>query len=224
VKILLVEDDPGNAYYMFHGLTAEGHDVSVDTDGLDAFEKCVSQHWDLVILDRLLPRLDGLSMMRRMRTAGINIPVLFVTGLSDTDDIVEALYAGGDDYLVKPFKLSELSARVAALGRRSQWAKPGTTLSVADLELDLVDRTVRRAGRLIDLQTREFQILEYLMRHAGEVVTRKMLLENVWGLGFEPGTNIIESTISRLRTKIGGDGTSELIQTIRGAGYRLEIS
>jgi two-component system OmpR family response regulator len=223
VKILVVEDDPHNAYFMFHGLVAEGHDVHVEIDGLCGYNKCVDQYWDLIILDRLLPRLDGLSIMRRLRTDRINTPVLFVTGLSDLDDLAEALYSGGDDYLVKPFKLRELTARVAALGRRGQWTKPGTTLSVADLEMDLVERIVRRAGHNIDLQTREFQTLEYLMRNAGEIVTRKMLLENVWGLGFEPGTNIIESTISRLRTKIASYGTSDVIQTIRGVGYRLDL-
>jgi two-component system OmpR family response regulator len=174
-----------------------------------------------MIVDRRLPGVDGLSLVRAVRAAGVKTPVLFLTTMTGIDDRVAGLEGGGDDYLVKPFAFSELIARVNALGRRPPLAERETLLMVADLQLDLVKRSVSRAGRRIDLQPREFRLLEYLMRHAGQIVTRTMLLENVWEFHFDPQTNIVETHISRLRAKIDRGFANELIHTTRGAGYCL---
>lgn len=221
LRILLIEDDAETAAYVQTGLREAGHDVVVSRDGRDGLFEASGHEWDLLLVDRMLPGLDGLALVRTLRAAAIETPVLFLTTLGGIDDRVGGLNAGGDDYLVKPFAFSELAARVAALGRRPRRTAVETVLRVADLEIDLLARTVRRAGCGIDLQPREFRLLEFLMRHAGQVVTRTMLLERVWDLHFDPRTNVVESHVSRLRAKIDKGHAVALIHTLRGAGYCL---
>ena len=218
MKLLLIEDDHETADYVRQGLVDEGHDLHVAVDGRSGLFRAVGEDWDLLIVDRMLPGLDGLTLVQTLRTGSVRTPVLFLTTMGGIDDRVTGLNAGGDDYLVKPFAFAELAARINALGRRPQHLPAATVLRVADLEVDLLARLVHRGGERIDLQPREFQLLEYLMRHSGEVVTRTMLLENVWEFHFDPHTNIVDSHISRLRTKLDRGGV-ELIHTIRGAGY-----
>lgn len=215
MRILLVEDEPDTAAYVVAGLQQTGHEVVVEGDGRAGLLKASSEDWDLLIVDRMLPGLDGLGLVRILRTCNISIPVLFLTTMGGVGDRVNGLRAGGDDYLVKPFAFSELEARVEALGRRSSSLTPDMVLRAGDLEMDLLARTVTRGGRKLELQRQEFKLLEYLLRHTGQVVTRTMLLENVWGYHFDPRTNVVESHISRLRDKIGAD----LFHTVRGAGY-----
>lgn len=221
MRILLIEDDAETAAYVQAGLREAGHDIVVSGDGRDGLLEASGQDWDLLLVDRMLPGIDGLALVRALRERRIETPVLFLTTLGGIDDRVGGLNAGGDDYLVKPFAFSELAARVAALGRRPRRTAVGTVLRVADLEMDLLARAVRRAGRSIDLQPREFRLLEFLMRNAGQVVTRTMLLERVWGLHFDPRTNVVESHVSRLRAKIDKGYPVVLIHTLRGAGYCL---
>jgi two-component system OmpR family response regulator len=222
MRILLIEDDAETAYYIAHGLSADGHSTIVAGDGRDGLQRAMSEAWDLVIVDRMLPGLDGLRIVRELRAAQCVTPVLFLTTLGGVDDRVHGLNAGADDYLVKPFSFAELLARVAALGRRSANLKVETRLRVADLEIDLLARTATRNGSAIDLMPREFRLLEYLMKHAGQIVTRTMLLENVWDVHFEPNTSVVETHISRLRSKIDRGHAVELIHTVRGFGYRLD--
>ena len=224
MKILLVEDDAETANYVLQGLHEAGHNVAVAPGGRDGLFRAAGEEWDLLIVDRMLPGLDGLGMVRTLRAAGVGTAVLFLTTLGGIDDRVDGLNAGADDYLVKPFAFSELAARVAALGRRPRRAVLETTLKVLDLEMDLLARTVRRGAENVDLQPREFRLLEYLMRHADQVVTRTMLLENVWDFHFDPHTNVVETHISRLRGKIDKGRASPLIHTVRGAGYCLHAS
>jgi two-component system OmpR family response regulator len=224
VKILLVEDDLETANYVLQGLQEAGHNVAVAPEGRDGLFRAAGEDWDLLIVDRMLPGLDGLGIVRTLRGAGVSTPVLFLTTLGGIDDRVDGLNAGADDYLVKPFAFSELSARVAALGRRPRRTAPETTLKVADLEMDLLAHTVRRGAEVLDLQPREFRLLEYLMRHSDQVVTRTMLLEKVWDFHFDPHTNVIETHISRLRSKIDKGRSRPLIHTMRGAGYCLRAS
>jgi two-component system OmpR family response regulator len=225
VKILVVEDDSATAEYLLNGLTEAGHSAAVANDGREGLARAGGeQGWDLIIVDRKLPHLDGLSLVRTLRESGMLAPVLFLTTLGGIDDRVDGLNAGADDYLVKPFALPELLARVAALGRRPRQTAPVTALRVDDLEMDLLARVVRRGGQLIDLQPREFRLLEYLMQHADQVVTRTMLLEKVWDLSFDPHTNVVETHISRLRSKIDKGHETPLIHTIRGSGYCLRAS
>ncbi len=223
MDILLAEDDPETADYIARGLEEAGHNVVVVGDGKKARNDAVAAAWDILIIDRMLPNIDGLSLVRNLRSNGHQTPVMFLTTLGGIDDRVCGLEAGGDDYLVKPFSLAELTARVNALGRRPRHLRQETALKVADIELDLIKRTVRRGARMINLMTQEFRLLEYLMRHAGQVVTRTMLLENVWDLHFDPGTNIVENHISRLRSKVADDSGVQLISTVRGGGYRLNV-
>jgi two-component system OmpR family response regulator len=218
---LVIEDDAETAAYLLGGLTEEGHVVTVAADGRKGLMLAATEDFDVLVVDRMLPGLDGLAIVRTLRASGVQTPALFLTTMSGIDDRVSGLNAGADDYLVKPFAFSELAARVKALGRRPRTTAVATLLKVADLELDLVKRTVRRAGQPIALQPREFRLLEYLMRNAGQVVTRTMLLENVWDFHFDPRTNIVESHLSRLRTKVEKGFTPELIHTVRGAGYCL---
>jgi two-component system OmpR family response regulator len=220
VKILLIEDNRETADYIFQGLQEKGHVASISQDGREGLFRAASENWDMLIVDRLLPSMDGLALVHTLRGGGVHTPVLFLTALGGIDDRVAGLNAGGDDYLVKPFAFAELIARVDALGRRPHQTAVETVLRVADLEMDLLARSVRRAGRTIELQPREFRLLEYLMRHAGQLVTRTMLLENVWDFHFDPRTNIVESHISRLRSKLNKSGI-ELIHTIRGSGYSI---
>ena len=219
MKILVVEDDPETARYVANGLAEEGHLTLHAASGDEGLFRAAAENFDLLIIDRMLPALDGVALVRTLRATGNRTPVLFLTALGGVDDRVIGLNAGGDDYLVKPFAFAELVARVAALGRRPPGGAVETRLKVADLELDLLARTVRRRGQDIELQPREFRLLEYLMRHAGQVVTRTMLLENVWDFHFDPRTNIVETHISRLRGKIDKGFAPELIHTVRGAGY-----
>jgi two-component system OmpR family response regulator len=221
MRILLVEDDPQAASYLVKGLKEQGMTVDHVADGREGLFRATAGGYDVIILDRMLPGLDGLSILKAVRAAGDNTPVLVLSALSDVDARVEGLRAGGDDYLTKPFAFAELMARVEALGRRARAEKPLTTLVVADLELDLTARVVKRAGKTIDLKPKEFSLLEYFMRHAGQVVTRTMLLERVWDYAFDPQTNVIDVHVSRLRGKIDKDFEKPLLHTVRGAGYML---
>ena len=223
MRILIIEDDPETSRFIGKGLGEAGHVVDHAGDGKQGLLLALDAEHDVLVVDRMLPGLDGLSIIRSLRAAGRTTPVLVLSALGEVDDRVEGLRAGGDDYLVKPFALAELSARLEALlrrrGGRSGDAAPVTRLVVADLEMDLLARTVKRAGRDIDLKPREFRLLEYLMRHAGQVVTRTMLLEAVWDYHFDPQTNVIDVHVSRLRRKIDRDFGSPLLHTARGAGY-----
>jgi two-component system OmpR family response regulator len=218
MKILLVEDDSETAAYVARGLRERGHAVDHAGTGKDGLRFATHEPYDVMVVDRMLPELDGLSMVKAVRDAGVRTPTLFLTTLGGVDDRVEGLEAGADDYLVKPFALAELAARVTALGRRPPMAQT-TSLRVGELEMDLLARSVTRAGRRIELQAQEFKLLEYLMRHAEQVVTRTMLLEKVWDFHFDPRTNIVETHISRLRSKIDKGFEAPLLHTIRGAGY-----
>jgi two-component system OmpR family response regulator len=221
MKLLIVEDDKEAAGYVKRALNEAGHAVDYAAAGRDGLMLAAAEPYDVIILDRMLPEIDGLAILRTIRTSGVKTPVLLLTAMGGIDDRVEGLEAGGDDYLVKPFAFAELLARVNALARRPPTQEIRTELVVADLKLDLMKRTVTRAGRRIELQPREFQLLEYLLRHAGRVVTRTMLLESVWDFHFDPKTNIVETHMSRLRGKVDRGHSCELIHTVRGAGYVL---
>ena len=220
MRILLIEDDAETAAYVARGLREHGHVVDVAATGPDGLFLATGGH-DVLIVDRMLPGLDGIGLVRALRAMSVKAPVLFLTALGGVGDRVKGLEAGGDDYLVKPFAFAELHARLQALGRRPPLAEMQTTLHVADLEMDLLKRIVTRAGQRIELQPREFQLLEYLMRHAERVVTRTMLLEAVWDFHFDPKSNIVETHMSRLRAKLAREGAPELIHTVRGAGYAV---
>jgi two-component system, OmpR family, response regulator len=221
MRILLIEDDGDTVSYIRKGLSEEGHTIDHIAEGRDAVAYAMREEYDLIVLDRMLPGLDGLSIVRLLRGAGQKVPILFLTALGGVDDRVEGLDAGGDDYLVKPFAFSELLARVNAIFRRPELKGEQTRLKLADLEMDLVSRRVTRAGVEIDLQPREFRLLEVLMRNTGRVMTRTMLLERVWSFHFDPKTSVVETHISRLRSKIDKPFSKELIQTVRGSGYSL---
>ncbi len=218
VKILLVEDDRQTAEYVAKGLREHGHVVDSSDNGRDGLYLASGEPYDVMIVDRHMPHMDGLSMVKAARAANVKTPVLFLTTMGGVDDRVAGLEAGGDDYLTKPFAFAELLARVSALARRPPMVAT-TKLSAGDLEVDLLTRTVTRAGKRIELLAQEFKILEYLMRHAGEIVTRTMLLEKVWDFHFDPKTNIVETHISRLRSKIDKGFDRPLLHTVRGAGY-----
>ena len=224
MKVLLIEDDQETADYIVQGLSEQGHTLSLSTGGRDGLFRATGESWDLLIVDRMLPGLDGLSLVRTLRAGGVKTPVLFLTTMGGVGDRVEGLNAGADDYLMKPFAFAELVARVHALGRRPLGITKETILHVGDLEMDLIARTVRRGRQKVMLQPREFRLLEYLMRHAGEVVTRTMLLEGVWDFHFDPRTNIVETHISRLRSKLHRDDAPDLIHTVRGAGYSIHAA
>jgi two-component system OmpR family response regulator len=221
MKLLIVEDDKEAAAYLKRALSEVGHTVDAATTGRNGLMLAAGETYDVIILDRMLPEIDGLAILRTIRASGVKTPVLLLTALGGIDDRVVGLEAGGDDYLVKPFALAELLARVNALARRPPTQEVRTELSVADLRLDVLKRTVTRGGQRIELQPREFQLLEYLLRHAGRVVTRTMLLESVWDFHFDPKTNIVETHMSRLRGKVDRGHAHELIHTVRGAGYVL---
>ena len=224
VKVLIVEDDPEVASYVVKGLRESGHVVDHAATGKDGLVMGAGETYDVMIVDRMLPGLDGLSLIKTLRGADNATPVLILSALGEVDDRVRGLRAGGDDYLTKPFAFSELLARLEALSRRRVAEAPTTELVVGDLRMDLLARAVTRADRAIDLQPREFTLLEYLMRNAGHVVTRTMLLENVWDYHFDPQTNVIDVHVSRLRRKIDKDFDRPLLQTVRGAGYVLRDS
>jgi two-component system OmpR family response regulator len=223
-KILLVEDDRDTADYLLRGLGEEGHSVDHVGDGREGLFLATGQSFDLIILDRMLPGIDGLSLLKALRAAGIETPVLILSALASVSDRIEGLESGSDDYLVKPFSFAELLARANALLRRSEAraaAAVDPRLVVGDLEIDPLARTVKRAGRPIDLKPREYRLLEYLARNTGRVVTRTMLLEQVWDYHFDPGTNVIDVHVSRLRRKLEDGFDNPILHTVRGAGYRL---
>lgn len=223
MRILLIEDDAEAAAYAAKGLREAGHVVEHALDGESGLDMAGAGDYDAYVIDRMLPKSDGLSLLASRRGDGDETPALFLSALGEVDDRVSGLKAGGDDYLVKPYAMPELLARVEALGRRRSVEPTSVTTryQVGDLEIDLLSRTVRRASQKIDLQPREFRLLEYLMRHAGQVVTRTMLLENVWEYHFDPQTNVIDVHISRLRSKIDKDFERPLLKTVRGAGYTI---
>ena len=221
MRILVAEDDSDTAEFIQRGLGELGHNVIVAPDGLHALHLITLEQLDVAILDRMLPRLDGVSVLRRARAAGIEIPVLLLTALGRIDDRVGGLEAGADDYLVKPFAFSELAARVNALARRKPLQSEPTMLEYGGIVMELLKRQVSRDGVALSLLPREFRILEELMREDGKVVTKTMLLERVWNYHFDPQTNIVETHISRLRAKLNAAGKRDLIETIRGVGYRM---
>jgi two-component system OmpR family response regulator len=221
MHILLIEDDIKTVEFLRAGLEPEGYQVSVAEDSRAGLIAAAGGSFNLLIVDRMLPHLDGLALLQTLRGANIQTPALFLTALGGIDDRVEGLRAGGDDYMVKPFALAELSARVAALIRRNAVIPKATVLRIADLELNRLSHQVRRGNKKIELKPREFQLLEYLMLHENHVVTRTMLLETVWEFHFDPKTSVVESHISRLRSKIDRGLGLELIQTCRGSGYRI---
>jgi two-component system OmpR family response regulator len=221
LKVLLIEDDDETAEFIQRGLKEEGSLVDRAATGRDGMFLAGDGDYDVLIVDRLLPGMDGLNVVRLLRQAAVTTPVLFLSALSGLDDRIGGLDAGGDDYLVKPFAFAELLARLRALVRRPPMAANGNLLQAADLVLDRLARRVERAGKGIELQPREFRLLEYLMEHQGEVVTRTMLLEHVWEYHFEPKTSVVETHMSRLRAKVDKPFDAELIRTVRGAGYVL---
>ena len=222
MKFLLVEDNERVADFVAKGLKESGHVLDRAANGRDGLFLASSEIYDAIILDRMLPGgIDGLGIIEALRKTGNKTPILILSALAEVDDRIKGLKAGGDDYLTKPFAFGELMARLDALVRRSQRAEAETTLSVGDLKMDLLSRLVTRAGKPVDLQPREFKLLEYLMRHAEQAVTRTMLLENVWDYHFDPQTNVIDAHISKLRQKIDAPFDKPLLQTLRGVGYKL---
>ncbi len=224
MRILLIEDDVTVADFVCKSLAERGYEVQHASDGLKGVSAAESGRFDVLVVDRMLPRLDGLALVKQLRAQGDHTPVLILSALGAVDDRVKGLKSGGDDYLVKPFAIEELVARIDALVRRSEAAMPPTRLKVGDLEIDLLTHKVTRAGVAINLQPREFRLLEFLMKHAGQVVTRTMLLENVWDYHFDPQTNVIDVHVSRLRQKIDKDFEVQLIATVRGVGYTLHAA
>ena len=222
VKILLLEDDAMTSSFIEKGLRSAGHVVDACTTGRDAIFHAADGAYDVLVIDRMVPGVDGLAVLKALRITGVTTPTIFLTAMDGVEDRVEGLEAGADDYLVKPFAMTELIARIDALARRPHLAQAQTKIRVGELEIDLLKRKAVRAGRTIELQPQEFKLLEYLMRHAGQIVTRTMLLENVWSFHFDPQTNIIEGHVSRLRAKIDRGFGSEMIKTIRGAGYIID--
>ncbi len=222
MKILLVEDNQRVAQFVVKGLREEGHTVDHADNGRDGLFLAASERYNVMVLDRMLPGgIDGLGIVEALRKMGNKTPVLILSALGEVDDRIQGLRAGGDDYLTKPFAFGELAARLDALVRRSQDVRPETALTVGDLRMDLLARVVTRAGKAIQLQPREFKLLEYMMRHAEQVVTRTMLLENVWDYHFDPQTNVIDTHISKLRQKIDAGFETPLLRTVRGVGYKL---
>ena len=224
MKILLVEDDAHTSAYVANGLREHGHVVDHTANGREGLILASGGNHEVLVIDRMLPGLDGLAIVKTIRGAGIRTPVLLLTTLGGVNDRVEGLEAGADDYLTKPFAFAELLARINALSRRPPLAEETTVLRVGDLEMNRLKRTVIRGGTQIELQPQEFKLLEYLMRNAGQVVTRTMLLENVWEFHFDPRTSVVETHISRLRAKIDRDFDEELLHTVRGAGYSLGVA
>ncbi|WP_323036432.1 response regulator transcription factor [Pararhodobacter sp.] len=221
MKLLVIEDDKKTGAYIAEGLRQEGHSVDLIADGAEGLVRASVGSYDVLIVDRMLPGIDGVSLVKTLRGAKNRTPVLLLTALGGVDDRIEGLNAGADDYLVKPFAFGELSARIAALARRPQMQDEPTVLKAADLDMNLLTRKVTRAGQPIDLLPREFALLEHLLRRKGRVQTRTMLMEAVWDIHFDPMTNVVDTHISRLRRKIDKPFATELIETVRGAGYRI---
>lgn len=222
MRILIVEDDLEAAEAMARGLTEAGHACTRAADGQEGLLAARDGEFDVMVVDRMMPRMDGIQLVETLRREGDGTPVLFLSALGEVGDRVDGLQAGADDYLVKPYAFPELIARIEALARRRDTGSVHTLLKVGDLEMNLIAREVHRAGKAVDLQPREFQLLEFLMRHAGQSVTRTMLLEKVWHYHFDPQTNVIDVHISRLRSKIDKGFDRPMLQTVRGAGYRLD--
>jgi len=222
MKVLVIEDDAQTVSFLCGGLERSGHASDAVRTGLEGLHRALAENYDALIVDRMLPGLDGVAVVKALRSAGVNTPVLFLTALDGVADRVLGLDAGGDDYLVKPFAFSELLARLRALYRRSTVSMDDGVLTVGDLVMDTRSWRVTRQQRRIDLQPREFRLLEYLMRHAGEVVTRTMLLEKIWDFNFDPRTSVVETHISRIRAKIDRPFEVALIRTIRGVGYTID--
>ena len=224
-KLLVIEDDDAMSAYIANGLREEGYTVDVAGNGRDGLFLASDTTYDVIVLDRMLPQMNGMAVLSALRAAGIDTPVMILSALGSADERVAGLTSGADDYLAKPFSFAELLARVRLLLRRSQGsAAVQTRLNCADLDMDLLSRRVRRGERAIDLQPREFRLLEFLLRHVDQVVTRTMLLEGVWDYHFDPGTNVIDVHISRLRRKLDLPGEPPLLHTVRGAGYRLGLA
>lgn len=224
MRLLVVEDDKKIASFVVNGLKQSGFAVDHCADGESGLEMAHSVSYDAAVIDIMLPRLDGLALVQRLRREGQHLPVLILSAKATVDDRVRGLQSGGDDYLVKPFAFSELLARVQALIRRATHAAEPTRLAVADLSMDLVTREVVRGGSLVELQPREFSLLEFLMRHAGRVVTKTMILEHVWDYSFDPQTNVVDVLVHRVRSKVDKEFATKLIHTIRGVGYVLKSS
>ncbi|CAA0087484.1 Transcriptional regulatory protein CusR [Zhongshania aliphaticivorans] len=224
MRVLLIEDDTSVAEYIVKGLRESGYQVEHAADGKTGLVKATTEEYDALIVDRMLPHVDGLTIIQTLRASNDTTPALILSALGEVDDRVKGLKAGGDDYLVKPFAFAELLARIEVILRRQEAGSAVTRLKVADLEMDLLAHKVSRAGQPFNLQPREYKLLEYLMRHAGQVVTRTMLLENVWDYHFDPQTNVIDVHISRLRQKIDKGFDKPLLNTVRGAGYMLDDS
>jgi two-component system, OmpR family, response regulator len=222
MRILIVEDDLEAAEAMARGLSEAGHDCVRAGDGEEGLSAARDGEFDVMVVDRMMPKMNGVQLVETIRREGDRTPVLFLSALGEVSDRVDGLQAGGDDYLVKPYAFPELIARIEALARRRDTGSVQTLLKVGELEMDLIARTVHRQGKEIDLQPREFQLLEFMMRHAGQSVTRTMLLEKVWHYHFDPQTNVIDVHISRLRSKIDKGFDRPMLQTVRGAGYRLD--
>jgi len=224
MRILLAEDSAETAQFIEQGLNELGHGVVLAENGEDALHLGLTEEFDLLILDRMMPRLDGLAVLRRLRAGGIDKPAIMLTALGQIEDRVQGLDAGADDYLTKPFAFSELAARLNALARRFTARHPQTRLSAGPVEMDLLTREVKRDGRPVLLQPKEFRLLEELMRNAGECVTRTMLLERVWDFHFDPQTKIVETHMSRLRAKLNEGGLEDRIETLRGVGYKMRAT
>ena len=221
MRILVIEDDAATADYIAKGLGEEGYVVDLARNGKDGLYLALNEPFDVIVSDRMLPGPDGLAILRALRASGIATPVLMLTALSEVDRRVEGLEAGADDYLAKPFAFAELRARVRALARRPAPQAEVTELAVGDLRMDLLRRAVTRAGRAVELLPTEFRLLEFMMRHPGQVLTRTLLLEKVWDFSFDPTTNVVDVHVSRLRRKLESGGEAAMIRTVRGAGYIL---
>lgn len=222
MQVLIVEDAIDTARFMSRALEEAGHQTQIAHNGAEGETLARTNNFDVLVFDRMLPIKDGMKVVEDLRTDGINTPVLFLSALGDVEHRIEGLKAGGDDYLSKPYSSAELVARVEVLGKRTDPDNRTTLLKLGDLEMDLITRKVRRAGQKIDIQPREFRLLEFLIRNAGQIVTRTMLLEKVWDYHFDPQTNVIDVHISRLRSKIDKDFDHPMLHTVRGTGYRLE--
>lgn len=223
MRILIVEDDKSHADYILSGLKEAGHNPDLATNGVDGLHLATEEKYDVIVADRMLPKLDGLAIVQALRTSGNKTPVLILSSLSKVEERIKGLKSGADDYLTKPFSFAELLARIEALVRRNLVEAEQTTLQVGDLEINLITREVLRSGKKIALQNREFRLLEFLMRRPGQVVTRTMLLEGVWDFHFNPATNLIDAQMSKLRQKVDKGFKEPLIHTIRGAGYKIGV-
>jgi len=223
MRLLLIEDEHSTAELVCEGLRESGYEVEHAADGRRGLERALGESWDLIIADRTLPGLDGLVIVQTLRQRGVRTPILMLSALGDVDDRVTGLKAGGDDYLAKPYAFAELQARIEALLRRGSLAEPTTQLQLADLNVDLVARSVQRAGRGIELTAREFDLLVFLMRNANQIVSRKTLLEHVWGMNFDPQTNVVDVHMSRLRQAVDRGFERSLIHTVRGVGYQFGL-